>query len=134
VVETLLALKVEEVEAWRAVDVVRLLTGQQSWYLRSGDQSLDIILEEWLADSTVRRFLGVNRYKDVLWFNKESLEEFIWWMTLVNMLVTSGGTGKTSTRFVEQVLGAYEIAQQILRAEKNSGYQVSKLIKAVKGL
>jgi glycosidase len=134
VVETLLALKVEEAEAWRAVDVVRLLTGQQSWYLRSGDQSLDIILEEWLADSTVRRFLGVNRYKDVLWFNKESLEEFIWWMTLVNMLVASGGTGKTSTRFVEQVLGAYEIAQQILRAEKNSGYQVSKLIKAVKGL
>jgi hypothetical protein len=134
VVETLHALGVEEGEAWRAMDVIRLLTGQQSWYTRMGDESLDLILEEWLVDSTVRRFLSVNRFKDILWFNKEALEEFVWWMTLVNMLEASGGTRKTSTRFVEQVLGAYEIAQQILRAEKNSGYQVNKLIKGVKGL
>jgi hypothetical protein len=133
-VESLKTLGVEESEAWQAVDVIRLLTGQQSWYLRVGSQSLDVILEEWLADSTVRRFLGINRFKDVLWFNKEALEEFVWWMTLVNMLEASGGTRKTSTRFVEQVLGAYEIAQNILRAEKSSAYQVNKLLKAVKGL
>jgi glycosidase len=133
-VESLKTLGVEESEAWQAVDVIRLLTGQQSWYLRVGSQSLDVILEEWLADSTVRRFLGINRFKDILWFNKEALEEFVWWMTLVNMLEASGGTRKTSTRFVEQVLGAYEIAQNILRAEKSSAYQVNKLLKAVKGL
>jgi glycosidase len=133
-VESLKTLGVEESEAWQAVDVIRLLTGQQSWYLRIGSQSLDVILEEWLADSTVRRFLGINRFKDILWFNKEALEEFVWWMTLVNMLEASGGTRKTSTHFVEQVLGAYEIAQNILRAEKSSAYQVNKLLKAVKGL
>jgi glycosidase len=133
-VESLKTLGVEESEAWQAVDVIRLLTGQQSWYLRVGSQSLDVILEEWLADSTVRRFLGINRFKDVLWFNKEALEEFVWWMTLVNMLEASAGTRKTSTRFVEQVLGAYEIVQNILRAEKSSAYQVNKLLKAVKGL
>jgi glycosidase len=143
VVEALRALGMDEGEAWRAMDVIRLLTGQQSWYTRSGNQALDVILEEWLSDSTVRRFLGINRFKDILWFNQESLEEFVWWMTLVNMLEVSAAPRKAaqtpaasagSTRFVEQVLGSYEIAQQILRAEKNSGFQVNKLIKAVKGL
>jgi hypothetical protein len=49
-------------------------------------------------------------------------------MTLVNMLeVSASKAGKRplpvpgAPAFVEQVLGSYEIAQQILRAEKNSG-------------
>jgi glycosidase len=134
-VECLRNLGMEEGVAWQSIDILRLITGQQSWFTRTGNLSLDAILEEWLTDSTVRRFLGINRFKDVLWFNKEALEDFVWWMTLVNMLAAVSGTPSTGgARFVEQVLGGYEIAQQILRAEKNSGYQVNRLIKAVKGL
>jgi len=138
-------LGINEGDTKLAVDIIRMLTGQMGWYGRSGDKPLDAILEEWLADSTIQRFLGINRYKDILWFNKESLEEFTWWMTLINVLEASGGvqTGAAvpsatphGARFVEQVLGGYEIAQQLLRAgsQNISGYQVAKLIKAAKGM
>lgn len=144
VVDALRRLEINEGDAQRAVDIIRLLTHQMDWYARSGNKSLDGILEEWLADNTIRRFLGINRYKDVLWFNKEALEEFVWWMTLINTLAAiaivpdSGmqGAAAHGARFMEQVLGGYEIAQQILRAASQniSGYQVNKLIKAAKGL
>jgi hypothetical protein len=114
----------------RMVDTVRMLISQQCWYSSFGSQPLETILQNWLADETVRRFLGVNRFKDVLWFSHDAFVDFVWWMDALNILELSGRNDATSTRLVEQVLDVHEIMTELLEVEEESGYQVNKLLEA----
>ena len=50
-------------------------------------------------------------------------------MVLAALDVTSKPTSSASD-VIEQVLGAYEIAQKLLKAEKVSAFQVQKLVEA----
>jgi glycosidase len=124
------SLGVSEPESWKMVATARLLIAQEQWYRRLGVLPLDQILQAWLADAEIQQYLGVNRFQDVLWFNRESLEQFVWWMAAITTVHTSSQPRTTSTKLVESVLGSYEIAQMILAAEKKSAYQVQKLLKA----
>jgi len=119
-----------EALAWRTVNLVRILVEQQHWYDTLGSKALRQILETWLSDDRIQTYLGINRFKDVLWFNQEALEEFAWWMSLVAALDIAGQPRMTNTQMIERILGAYEISQELLAAEEGSGYQVQKLLDA----
>jgi glycosidase len=121
----------DENTAWSLVNTVRLLIGQQGWFERTGSDPVDQILKSWLSESEIQRFLGINRYKDILWFNQESLQQFTWWMVAITSLMTGEQANLTTTKRIERLLGAFDIVQTILEAEKTSGYQVEKLIDAV---
>ncbi|NMB88386.1 MAG: hypothetical protein GYA17_08485, partial [Chloroflexi bacterium] len=120
----------QEAEAWQMVNAVRLMTTYQNWYARSEGQSNRQILETWLADGDVQHYLNVNRYKDVLWFNQEAFESFLWYMVVVTLLANHGDPTRTATDQLEEVLGAYQTALELLQAEQASEYQVERLITA----
>ncbi len=103
---------------------------QQNWFEEMGTKPLNQILGHWLADSDVQRFIGVNRYKDVLWFNQESFEEFVWYMVVTATLVAAAKPESSSSEVVETILGAFEIAGSLQKAEKASAYQVARLLEA----
>jgi hypothetical protein len=115
----------------RLIASVRLLIDQQRWYSHFGRLPLRKVLTQWLADAEILRFLGVNRYKDILWFNKEAFEQFSWWMVVMAVLEAASNPQASASEVIEQLLGAFEIAQQLLRAEKVSGYQVGRLLAAL---
>jgi hypothetical protein len=117
-------------DAWKIARQVSLLIGQQNWYEDLQDESAQSILRHWLADDEIQRLLGVNRYKDILWFNQEALEEYVWWMTAVAFL-SATGADRSASQMTEDLLGADEIAGEILRAARQSEYQVSKLLAAL---
>jgi len=127
--DTFLSFGVSLTDSDRMISMLRILIEQQAWYRQSEKKQLDQIVEDWLANSDVQRYLGINRYKDTLWFHAESLQEFIWWMTLVAVLEKSGDPQLTASAQIETVIGAYEIAQKIIEAEKLSNFQVTKLLK-----
>ena len=108
--------------------LVRLLVQQRAWYTRLGSLPLPTILETWLSQDEIRYFLQVNRHQDILWFNKEAFEEFLWWMMGLALLDISAAKQATSTQAVEHILGAYDIVQRLLKAKTTSGYQVEKLL------
>jgi hypothetical protein len=128
--EAYLAMGLDAPQIWRMNLALRLIVAQQNWFEKLGDKPLNQILEHWLADSDVQRFIGVNRYKDVLWFNQESFEEFVWYMVVTATLVAVAKPGISSSEVVETILGAFEIAGGLLKAEKASTYQVSRLLEA----
>ncbi len=125
------SMDIEEGRAARLVDLVRLLIEQQGWYAAVGQKPLHLLLESWLSSDTVQRFVGVNRYKDVLWFNHESFEEFVWWMAVVSLLEAAGNQKGSAAQFVEQTLDVHEIIQALLEAEEQSDYKVNKLLETV---
>ncbi|HEX7393670.1 MAG TPA: alpha-amylase family glycosyl hydrolase [Anaerolineaceae bacterium] len=112
------------------ISTIRMLVDQQSWYARLGHLPLKEVVTHWLGDEEVVRFLAINRHKDVLWYNKESFEQFVWWMVTLAILDAASSPTATADVVIEQALGAYEIAQKLLKAEKTSAFQVQKLIDA----
>jgi hypothetical protein len=112
--------------------LVRLLLLEEHWYSKIGAMPLASILENWLSTDEIRYFLNINRHKDVLWFNKEAFEEFLWWMMVLALLEIAGSLEATATQTIENILGAYDIVQKLTKAEKDSEYQVNQLLTLVR--
>src|SRR5262249_33942895 len=81
-------LGLDEMAARQGVLVIKLLTTQQRWFaVEAGEKKRGYqVLEALLRDGDVHQFLQVNRYRDVLWFNKEAFEQLLWWLLLVAVL------------------------------------------------
>jgi hypothetical protein len=120
----------DEGAAQRAVDVVKVLTSQQAWFdagvpaaRRPGQ-----VLDELLADHDAARFLQVNRHNEIDWYNKESFEELLAWLMLIEA-VQAAAAGADGPK----TLGAaYDAIVALQAAEAQSEYQVGKLKEAVK--
>ena len=93
--------------------------------------SLANLLETWLADEEVQRYLKVNRYEDVLWFDKGRFESFVWWMAVLAVFQAAAGPRANATLLVERLLLVHAMAARLLEAEAKSGYQVEKLLKGI---
>jgi hypothetical protein len=122
---------VEPAETWKLPVILRVLVGKQRWYEKMGSLPVLQIMQTWLTDVDIQRFLGVNRYKDILWFSQEAYEQLVWWMVTVSVLQATASPHFTLAHFLETILGSYEIALQLLAAEEESDFQISKLIIAL---
>jgi hypothetical protein len=89
------------------------------------------VLEAWLQDGEVQRFLQVNRYQDVLWFNKESLDQLLGWMFIVTATAISAGPARPASKVARGIAACYDVIVQLQRAAEKSGYQLDKLLEAV---
>jgi glycosidase len=90
------------------------------------------VLESWLQDPEVQQFLQVNRYQDVLWFNKEAFEHWLWWMLLVAVVASSADPRRPATAVAHEIAEHCKIVQQLRRAGQESGYQVERLLELVR--
>jgi len=77
-------------ETERSLGLVKILITKQIWFenILTGNLSLYQALEYLLEDGQVRKFIQLNRYKEILWFNKESFEELLWWMYVIMVIRT----------------------------------------------
>ena len=119
---------IEEAVVSRQLAVTRLLVQEQHWYTRVGNSSLVTILETWLSSTEIRNFININRHQDILWFNKEAFEEFVWWMMTLAVLERVKQPDASAAMKIERIMGAYDIVQKLIKAEKSSDYQINKLL------
>jgi len=139
-------LGLDEAAAWRAVMTINLLTNHQRWF--EGQQVADVssrgqrlakneqayqVLESWLKDDEVQRFLQVNRYRGVLWFNKEAFEQLLWWMGLIAVVALSADPLRPQAEVAQEIAACYDVVKELQQAGEESGYQVEKLLEVVKG-
>jgi hypothetical protein len=121
-------LGVEEGAARRSVILVKILTSHQRWF---DQKAVYQVMETLLKDSEVQQFLLVNRYNEILWFNKEAFEELLWWL----MLISAIEIGFDPLRPVKELMRGFErcwsMVQTLQEAEKKSEYQIEKLLFAL---
>ncbi len=143
ILSALLESGLNEWSASRGVALVHILVSRDAWCkpILAGKQSLKQTVEAWFADLTIQRFLGVNRYQDHLWFNKESFEELAWWLFTIAVierpepekppaqLAVSADSEYPADK--EHIEACYAIVMKILEAETRSSYQVEKLIEGL---
>ncbi|NMC52796.1 MAG: alpha-amylase [Chloroflexi bacterium] len=121
----------EESAAWAMVARVRLLILLSGWNLDPADQTAAQAVKAWLAEEDIRRFLDVNRFKEVLWFNKEAYEEWCWWLLALKAIQNAANPQVDANRFVEEIVKTSLFIQQLLDAKNQSGFQVAGLIEAL---
>jgi hypothetical protein len=104
------------------------MTSHQSWFETPELEHAYQLVEALLSDGEVQRLLRVNRYQDILWFDKRAFEQLLWWMLVV--AVVSIGAGATrSPAEVSGIIGeAHRTIVQLRDAAEASGYQVEKLL------
>jgi glycosidase len=141
-------LALDESTAWRAVAVVKLLTSHQNWWLlhsaAAGPAASTLhtrladvlerapvlahaVMEDLLKDDEVQQFLRVNRYGDVLWFNKEAFEQLLWWLLVVAAVKITASC--PAAEVPAALLAAYEVVRQLDQAKERSGYQLEELLR-----
>jgi glycosidase len=89
--------------------------------------SAHTVLENLLKDDEVQQFLRVNRYGDVLWFNKEAFEQLLWWLFAVAAVQITAT--RPMAEAAADILAAYELVRQLHQAEEQSGYQLEELLR-----
>jgi glycosidase len=95
------------------------------------------LLHDALQEWKLQTYLGINRYEDTLWFNKEAFETFLWWITYIGTIhiITNSDLGKADQSSpAEKISEVYHLAQQLIEAAEMSNYQVAKLLEIARGL
>ena len=85
------------------------------------------IVRQVLRDPAVQRYLLMNRHQDVVWLNKERLEEMVYWLLFVSVASLMAGEALTT----ELLNARHENAAQILDAAAEAGYDVDKMLRAL---
>jgi glycerate-2-kinase/glycosidase len=123
----------EQSAAWQQVRVIKLLTEYQRWFEIQGTQKTRPyqVLESLLKNPEVQQFLQVNRYQEILWFNKEAFEQLLWWLFLLAVVHLSADSQLQKSEIVEAIIKHYGIIQKLQSAIQKSNYQVEKLLELV---
>jgi glycosidase len=137
-------LGLDEAQAQQSVALVDILITHQGWFeglaasslaLRTGVAGAPVygVLSSWLQDAEVRAYLGINRYRDVLWFRKEAFETLLDWMLATAAVDICAVPGRTARQVSAQVAACARATRQLRLAEQKSGYQVEALLEAARG-
>jgi hypothetical protein len=101
-------------------------TGVRAW-------AAAFIAENYQADD-FRRLLGVNRFNDVTWFNKEGFEETLFYLSCFLLIEDDDSFGPEFAGGTERAAMIAEFDRAMLEAEKHSEYRLDELIKALSGI
>ena len=148
----LLDLGLEEKLAWRGVTVIKLATSHQrllaaeesdtpapSARLASDTPPCGAsecrgeatrayrVLNDLLKDDEVQQFLGVNRYRDVLWFNKEAFDDLLWWLMVVTVVDRRSREEDSGDDLI--LRHAHAAVVRLAAEAEASGYQLEDLLR-----
>ena len=107
-------------DAHRMAATVRLLIGFQD--------SADNSKQPSALPPDVLQFIQVNRYQDILWFNKESYEEYAWWTLALALIDIQDTPTASSAHFTRNAIAAWHTYHNMLQAAAQSEYHLEKLL------
>jgi glycosidase len=129
IVNVLRELGLDEIASWRSVTLIKLLTIHQGWFK---EKRANQVLESLLKDNEVQQFLQINRYNDILWFNREAFDDLIWWLRLLAAIEISSDPKRLTHQVARDLEDCDGMIQRLSEAAKKSGYQVEKLLELLR--
>jgi len=121
---------VPEHEAWKIIDIIKVVLGKVKnvslWKKRTAFDAADfaaLIIEENYLDEDFRRILGINRFDDVIWFNKEGFEDALFYSSL--FFLVEGAVEISIEERIDRIVKIYDI---LIKAEEKSKYRFDYLI------
>jgi hypothetical protein len=122
---TLRAVGLEEADANESLQIIKILTANSLSFASLSPEKLFEWVSLLVSDADVKQFIGVNRFENVVWFNREGLESLLEWLVTAVAVLHSDET---------QAQNRAELATQLEAAAEQSGYQIVKLLENVRML
>ncbi len=121
--------------ASRGLLLVNALIGQEGCFKDQAAKSKPAyrVVEALLKDGDVRGFINLNRYQDVLWYNKEAFDQLLGLMLLAAVVDVASQPDKTPEEAAADIRDYYAIVTTLHKAQAGSDYRVEKLLAAVRG-
>ena len=129
IVSGLQDLGIEKEAAWRAVALIKLLTSYQRWFWEKRPYR---VLESLLKDNEVQQFLQINRYNDILWFNREAFDDLLGWLMVLAAAEISSDPQRAAHQVAKDLEDCNGMIQRLKEAAKKSDYQVEKLLASLR--
>jgi hypothetical protein len=112
--------------------LIKIFTAHQSWYIKEEQPDAYTLLEPFLNDSEVQQFLQINRYREMLWFNKETFELFLSWMLFTGTIAIMSDEGLEKSKQAQALKALRETVDRLCRSSVQSNYQVEKFMEIIK--
>jgi glycosidase len=122
---TLQTWDLDEFNANQVAALVKVAIAHQTLMAGTAEETPDGLLNALLQDADTQRFLRINRYQDVLWFDKEAFEHLLRWLSFIARVENAQSGNKV-------IAARQKVITQLQKALKASGYQVEKLRTAAK--
>jgi hypothetical protein len=122
----------DEATAARGVLLVdALITQQRCLTDEAGEPKAAYhVLTSWLKDDDVRSFLQVNRYQNVLWYNKEAFDQLLGLLLLAAIVDSASKAGHEPAEIAQEIRADYAVVRALRQAQAESDYRVEKLLAA----
>ena len=117
----------------QAVSLIKILTSHQRWF-ESRQQEPAVAHERFrrlLEDGEIESCLGVNRFRGVLWYHKESFEDLIRWLAAL-AIIDAVTLGDTTEAFREAVKNRMALIDRFMDAHAVSGFRLDSLLERMK--
>ena len=126
-IEVLQSMGVTSQEIQNSALLLRIGITHQGWYNATKNEPMEEIIVRWFTDPQVQTLLRVNRYQDVLWYNRESFETLVWWLSLIALYQYIANPGADASTLTEVVLNLNQLLGKLKKLEAKSGYQFDRL-------
>ena len=117
-------------DAWSAAQMttlVRILVGHHAWCDPPSEASSLKSIAGMFHEEEVQLYLNVNRYDNVLWFNKERMEHLLYWLFTTSVAeALPGAHGKKE--IVQAMEYRYGLVTGLLKNAEGSGWQVERFL------
>jgi hypothetical protein len=126
ILQSLTEVSPDEQDVWHKLRLIKTLTVIPFW-LEKTEQNLPVALETLFQYQEVRDFLQINRYQDVLYFNKECFEELVaaFYTSSIAKLLNQD---ELDLLIVDQkITDWYETVHFLLEKVQEAGYRIDKL-------
>jgi len=126
--DTMKDLGIDERSAYFEALLIRILSAYQDFDKHVYEGSLDLIVREMAEKDEIREYIGVNRYDDRWWFNKESMETLVYWLYTISLIKAFAAHPKGSDSLRICMEGLFEASRQIMEIAQKSDYEVKGFI------
>ncbi|TFF97137.1 MAG: alpha-amylase [Promethearchaeota archaeon] len=123
--------KKQEINPDNATNLIKILTSQQNLFDRSNLKEVEekSLLQQIFNNLEIQKYLGVNRYQDVLWFNAESFNRYIKWVLLINIINRISLSNDTMSQDIRKMT---KIVKRWIELAEESDYKVNSFIDSMK--
>jgi len=121
-------------QSFQAMALIKILTSHQNWF-KINDEKKGLtyrIFKKLLEDQDIQQFLQINRYQDVLWFNKEAFELLMDWLLKISVVDCATDKQLTTKETELLILERYKLVKTAIKLAGEISYQLEKFIESMK--
>ncbi len=112
------------------VSLIKILTLQQNWYknLDVGTKEEINAIRSLLTNPEIQSFIRVNRYQNIIWFNRENFQILLNWLVSTAMLTQISSEDKKAVNKSKYIKDLLELRKRWIKCAERAEFRLSNFL------